>query len=245
MQKVAQSWLVLTIAGSSSAFFLGLDAFLGELPILLFTLVGGVVADRPDRRHGILGSPRVQMATAFTLAGLRCWDAVRVAYILLLSFIAGLGQAFGGPAYQSLIPSLIPKETLPNAVALNSASFNTARLTGPAIAGVLIAWVGTGPVFLLNAASFAAVIISLFRILDGWELINTILGLTLTYLQDILRARAPKSLRTACLLSKPSRRLVDVKVEYIGFTIEDKFVVGYGLDHAGQFRHLPFIGVQE
>ncbi len=70
-------------------------------------------------------------------------------------------------------------------------------------------------------------------------------GLTLNYLQDVLRARDPKSLRTACLLSKPSRRKVDVKVEYIGFEIEDKFVVGYGLDHAGQFRHLPFIGVQE
>jgi hypoxanthine phosphoribosyltransferase len=70
-------------------------------------------------------------------------------------------------------------------------------------------------------------------------------GLTLSYLQDVLRARDPKTLRTACLLSKPSRRQVDVIVEYIGFEIEDKFVVGYGLDHAGQFRHLPFIGVQE
>ncbi len=70
-------------------------------------------------------------------------------------------------------------------------------------------------------------------------------GLTLNYLQDVLRQRDPRTLRTACLLSKPSRRQVDVKVEYIGFEIEDKFVVGYGLDHAGQFRHLPFIGVQE
>ena len=70
-------------------------------------------------------------------------------------------------------------------------------------------------------------------------------GLTLTYLQDILRARAPKSLRTACLLSKPSRRLVDVKVEYIGFTIEDRFVVGYGLDYAEKYRNLPYIGVVE
>lgn len=68
-------------------------------------------------------------------------------------------------------------------------------------------------------------------------------GLTLTYLQDILRARSPKSLRTACLLSKPSRRLVDVKVEYIGFTIEDKFVVGYGLDYAERYRNLPHIAV--
>jgi hypoxanthine phosphoribosyltransferase len=70
-------------------------------------------------------------------------------------------------------------------------------------------------------------------------------GLTLTYLQDILRARAPRQLRTACLLSKPSRRKVDVKVEYIGFTIEDKFVVGYGLDYAQKHRNLPYIGVVE
>jgi hypoxanthine phosphoribosyltransferase len=68
-------------------------------------------------------------------------------------------------------------------------------------------------------------------------------GLTLTYLQDILRARGPRVLRTACLLSKPSRRQVDVKVEYIGFTIEDKFVVGYGLDYAERYRNLPYIGV--
>jgi hypoxanthine phosphoribosyltransferase len=70
-------------------------------------------------------------------------------------------------------------------------------------------------------------------------------GLTLTYLQDTLRTRGPKTLRTACLLSKPSRRKVDVKVEYIGFTIEDRFVVGYGLDFAEQFRNLPYIGVIE
>ena len=70
-------------------------------------------------------------------------------------------------------------------------------------------------------------------------------GLTLTYLQDILRARNPKSLRTACLLSKPSRRKVDVKVEYIGFTIEDHFVVGYGLDYAEKYRNLPYIAILE
>jgi len=68
-------------------------------------------------------------------------------------------------------------------------------------------------------------------------------GLTLTYLQEILRARSPKTLRTACLLSKPSRRQVDVVVEYIGFTIEDRFVVGYGLDYAEKYRNLPYIAV--
>jgi hypoxanthine phosphoribosyltransferase len=68
-------------------------------------------------------------------------------------------------------------------------------------------------------------------------------GLTLTYLQDILRARSPRTLRTACLLSKPSRRKVDVPVEYIGFSIDDKFVVGYGLDYAERYRNLPYIAV--
>ena len=70
-------------------------------------------------------------------------------------------------------------------------------------------------------------------------------GLTLHYLQEILLARGPRSLRTACLLSKPSRRKIDVKVDYIGFTIEDKFVVGYGLDYSEQYRNLPYIGVLE
>lgn len=70
-------------------------------------------------------------------------------------------------------------------------------------------------------------------------------GLTLHYLQEILLARGPRSLRTACLLSKPSRRKIDVKVDYIGFTIEDRFVVGYGLDYAEQYRNLPYVGILE
>ena len=70
-------------------------------------------------------------------------------------------------------------------------------------------------------------------------------GLTVTYLQDILRARAPKSLRTACLLSKPSRRVVEVRVEYIGFAIEDRFVIGYGLDYAEKYRNLPYIAIMD
>jgi hypoxanthine phosphoribosyltransferase len=79
------------------------------------------------------------------------------------------------------------------------------------------------------------------RVVIVEDIVDT--GLTLTYLQDILRARAPRSLRTACLLSKPSRRKVDVVVDYVGFTIEDRFVVGYGLDYAEQYRNLPYIAV--
>ncbi len=108
MQKVAQSWLVLDLTKSS--FYLGLDDFLGQLPILLFTLIGGVIADRHDRRRLLLGSQYVQMATAFTLAALVFWERVHIWHILALSFIAGLAQAFGGPAYQSLVPSLVAQE---------------------------------------------------------------------------------------------------------------------------------------
>ena len=97
MQKVAQSWLVLTIAGSSSAFYLGLDTFLGEAPILLFTLIGGVVADRRDRRQLLLMSQYVQMATAFTLAALVYWDVVRIWHVLALSVVTGTGAGVRRP----------------------------------------------------------------------------------------------------------------------------------------------------
>jgi MFS family permease len=159
MQKVAQSWLVFALTGSS--FFLGLDDFLGQLPILLFTLIGGVIADRHDRRQLLLGSQSVQMAAAFTLAALVYWDAVRVWHVLTLSFVTGIAQAFGGPAYQSLIPSLVRKDDLPNAIALNSIQFNLARVIGPLLAGATLAAWGTAACFGLNGLSFLVVMVAL------------------------------------------------------------------------------------
>jgi len=159
MQQVAQSWLVFELTHSS--FYLGLDYFCGQLPILLLTLIGGVVADRHDRRHVLLGSQLVQMGTAFTLAALLYMHAVRVQYILLLSFVAGLGQAFGGPAYQALIPSLVQKRDLPNAIALNSIQFNLARVFGPLLAGATLAAWGSAACFGLNGLSFLVVIVAL------------------------------------------------------------------------------------
>jgi MFS family permease len=159
MQQVAQSWLVFDLTHSS--FYLGLDYFCGQLPILLLTLIGGVVADRHDRRHVLLGSQLVQMSTAFTLAALLYLNLVRVQYILLLSFVAGLGQAFGGPAYQALIPSLVQKKDLPNAIALNSIQFNLARVFGPLLAGATLAAFGSAACFGLNGLSFFVVILAL------------------------------------------------------------------------------------
>jgi MFS family permease len=164
MQKVAQNWLVISLSGASSAFFLGLDSFLGELPILLLTLVGGVVADRRDRRHLLLTSQCIQMATALTLATLVYFDVVRIWHVLALSAVTGLAQAFGGPAYQSLIPSLVEKRDLPNAIAFNSIQFNLARVIGPLIAGGALAAFGMVICFALNGVSFLAVIAAILML---------------------------------------------------------------------------------
>ena len=162
MQKVAQSWLLLEL--THSPFYLGLDDFLGQLPILLLTLIGGVIADRHDRRRLLLGSQCVQMATAFTLAALVYWDFVRIWHILALSFTTGIAQAFGGPAYQSLVPSLVDKKNLPNAIALNSIQFNLARVFGPLLAGTTLAAFGTAMCFGLNGLSFVVVIVAILSL---------------------------------------------------------------------------------
>jgi MFS family permease len=171
MQIVAQNWLVLSLTHSS--FFLGLDAFLQQLPIILFTLIGGVFADRYDRRRTLLASQYVQMATSATLAILMYFHVVQIWHILLLSFVTGVAQSFGGPAYQSLIPSLVDKKDLPNAVALNSIQFNVARVLGPLLFGAaLTAFRHAGydepqamnACFALNSLSFVVVINTLMML---------------------------------------------------------------------------------
>ena len=162
MQVLAQSWLVLKL--SNSPFLLGLDAFLGGIPIFLFSLVGGVVADRIERRKVLLISQCVQMGCAFLLTALIGFHLVRVWQILCLSFIAGLAQAFGGPAYQALIPTLVDKEDMPNAIALQSIQFNVARVIGPVIGGLALTQLGELWCFALNGVSFLAPIISLLAL---------------------------------------------------------------------------------
>jgi predicted MFS family arabinose efflux permease len=171
MQLVAQNWLVLSL--THSPFFLGLDAFLQQLPIILFSLAGGVLADRRDRRRTLLASQYVQMATSAVLAALMYFDVVQIWHILALSFATGIAQSFGGPAYQSLIPSLVDKKDLPNAVALNSIQFNVARVLGPLLFAATLAaftrWGYAEPqamnaCFLLNSVSFVVVINTLMAL---------------------------------------------------------------------------------
>src|SRR6201987_3978167 len=162
MQIVAQGWLIYRL--SHSAFLLALDQFLGGIPIFLFSLIGGVVADRTERRKILLVSQYVQMASAGVLTVLVAWGWVHVWHILCLSFVSGLAQAFGGPAYQALIPTLVDREDMPNAIALNSIQFNLAVTIGPALAGITLARLGEKWCFGLNAVSFLAPIISLSMI---------------------------------------------------------------------------------
>jgi MFS family permease len=171
MQSLAENWLVLSLTGS--AFFVGLDASLQQMPLMLFMLIGGVFADRHDRRQTLMGSQWVQLASAGALAVLVYFHLVHVWQILALSFLTGCAQAFGGPAYQSLIPSLVGKQDLTNAIALNSIQFNVARMIGPLLAGATLAafkrWdvpemTALSACFSLNALSFLVVIVALMSL---------------------------------------------------------------------------------
>ena len=162
MQNLAQSWLVYQL--TKSAWYLGLDVFLGQIPIFLFSIIGGVVADRKDRRKVLVVSQLVQMFCAITLATLAWLGVVQVWHIFALSFTVGTAQAFGGPAYQALVPSLVKREDLQNAIALNSIQFNVARVIGPTIGGITLAQFGAVWCFGINALSFLAVIFTLMRV---------------------------------------------------------------------------------
>src|SRR5579862_7750590 len=162
MQIVAQGWLIYRL--SHSSFLLGLDQFLAGIPIFLFSLIGGVVADRAERRRILMISQYIQMASAGILTFLVAMGMVQVWEILCLSFVSGFAQAFGGPAYSALIPTLVDREDMPNAIALNSIQFNLAVTVGPALAGQTLAKLGETWCFGLNAVSFLAPIVSLLMI---------------------------------------------------------------------------------
>ncbi|MFX1818553.1 MFS transporter [Pseudarthrobacter sp. CC4] len=164
MQRVAQDWLVLTVLTDYSGAAVGITTGLQFLPMLLLGPYGGVLADRYRKRAILLWTQVAMGLTGLVLGLLVVTGAAELWHAYLAALCLGIASAIDAPSRQSFVSELVGRDNISNAVALNSASFNTARLTGPAIAGVLIAWMGTGPVFLLNAASFAAVIVSLFRI---------------------------------------------------------------------------------
>jgi MFS family permease len=159
MQIVAQGWLIYRLTHNPR--LLALDQVLNGLPIFLFSLMTGVIADRVERRKILLGSQIVQMLSAGVLTVLVATGTVHVWHILCLSFLSGTAQAFGAPAYSALIPTLVEKEDMPNAIALNSIQFNAAVIVGPALSAIVLARFGMTWCFALNAVSFLAPVIAL------------------------------------------------------------------------------------
>jgi MFS family permease len=162
MQSVAQSLLVYSL--TDSGFMLGLTGTVTLLPSLLFGLYGGLLADRFNRKKLLITVQSMAMIQAFLLGTLTLLGWISAWQIIGLAFLLGLIQAMEMPVRQSFVAQLVPREILHNAIGLNSSMFHVSRFGGPAIAGFLVAWIGEGPVFILNAFSFLAVIISMWFI---------------------------------------------------------------------------------
>lgn len=165
MQRIAQDWLVLSLTGSASA--VGITIALQFLPMMLFGLYGGVLADRLPKRPLLIATQSAMGLTGVALAVLTLAGQVQVWHVYLAAFLLGLVTVVDNPARQTFVPEMVGKDQLANAVSLNSANFQSARLVGPAIAGVLITAVGSGWAFLLNGLSFVAPVIGLLLMRTG------------------------------------------------------------------------------
>ena len=161
MQIVAQGWLVLKLTGSGVA--LGLTTALQFLPLLLFGVWGGVIADRFDKRRTLLWTQTAAGTLALVLFAIVALDRVELWMIYTIAFALGCVTTIDNPTRQSFVTEMVGPDAIPNAIALNSAAFNAARLVGPAIAGILISTVGIAPAFLVNGLSYIAVLIGLKR----------------------------------------------------------------------------------
>ena len=162
MQNIALGWVILII--TNSPFLLGLNGFLAQIPSLLFALPGGAIADRLDRRKLMLSTQTSMLLLALLLATLTFLHHITITEILLISALTGVASALNYPAYQALIPDLVSRDNLLNAIALNSAQFNMSRAIGPTLAGVALGVLGASACFYLNSASFLALIVALLVI---------------------------------------------------------------------------------
>ena len=162
MQRIAQDWLVLQLSGHSGVA-LGITTGLQFLPMLLLAPLAGTLADRYSKRKVLIATQAFMATVGAILGVLDVTGVVQVWHVWALALLLGVGAACDGPARQSFVIEMVGREDLTNAVGLNSASFNLGRVIGPAVAGFLIVLVGTGPVFLINAASFGAVIFALAK----------------------------------------------------------------------------------
>jgi MFS family permease len=159
MQNVAQAWLVYEL--TNSPFKLGVVSFCSGVPVLLFSLWAGVVADRVPKRRLLVVTQTVMMTLAFILAADMFLGTIQWWHIAIMAFLLGTANAFDGPTRHAFVVEMVGRNELMNAIALNSAMFNTARIVGPALAGIILAAVGAAWCFVLNGVSFLAVIAGL------------------------------------------------------------------------------------
>jgi len=159
MQSIAQSWLVYRLTKSS--LLLGLVGFSGQIPVMLFAPLGGLVADRYSRHRAVIATQTASMLLAFILAVLTLLEHIQVWEVMLLAALLGVVNSFDIPARQAFIVDMVVPNDLINAIALNSAMFNGARILGPAIAGITVAAIGEGWCFFANGVSYIAVIVGL------------------------------------------------------------------------------------
>ena len=162
LQMVAQGWLVLEMTGS--AYWVGVSAATSTLPTLFLSLIGGVIVDRYPRKVILLWSQSFSMALAFILGLFTLTHTVTIPVILVLAFLLGCVGAVATPAIQAFLSEMVDRSQLHSAVALNASIFNASRVIGPAIAGLMISWIGTGGAFVANGLSYVAVIVALLSI---------------------------------------------------------------------------------
>ena len=163
MGRVAQDWLVLTVLTAHSATALGIVTGLQFLPFLVLAPFAGVLVDRLPKRQLLFATQTALLATALLLAVLTATGAVQLWHVYALAFIQGVATAVDNPARQTFVSEMVDTDHLPNAVALNSASFNLGRLIGPGVAGLVIAWFGIAPALYVNAGTFLFVLVALLR----------------------------------------------------------------------------------
>ena len=160
MQNVAEPWLVLRL--SNSPFLLGLDSFMTDAPVWLLILVGGLLADRRDRRRTALLFQGIQVVCPLLIVALLVTGRIHVWIVIALSLVVGITDALSGPSINALVPSSVPEDDVPSAVALNSAQFNLSRVLGPFFAGAIMATLGPVVCFALNASSYAPYLLAIY-----------------------------------------------------------------------------------
>ena len=227
-QQVAQPWLLLSLGASS--FVVGLDAFALGAPVWLLTIVGGVLADRSDRRRVIVFFQSIQMLCPMLLVWLLLDDAVRPWMVVSLSLIVGITDALSMPSFQSIVPSIVPHDKIASGLALNATQFNLSRILGPALAGVLMAGIGAVGCFAVSAASYVPFIAVALWILPRAAAhgIRTSSGAGLHLLSGVREVTKAPRLRGALLTVFTTSILCGPLITFAPVLVKDVFQGGSG-----------------